>query len=191
MTTIAFDGRIMAADSQMSGVSQNLKILKIFPFATPNMRGIVGGCGEAAYLPEQFAWIMQDGGPNNRVPRELELLVITQQKRRRKPLAHMVEVSGHYVPVPLQYAIGSGGPYAQGAMAQGANAIEAVKVASGLDIGTGNSIFAYDFKTQDWVQRPPDDTIYRLTYLVDMFLAPENTINPQPETDHNDDADSD
>lgn len=48
-------------------------------------------------------------------------------------------------PVPLNrpYAIGSGSPYAWGAMDMGADAIKAVRVAAGRDTGTGGKIRSF------------------------------------------------
>ena len=45
-----------------------------------------------------------------------------------------------------RYAIGSGAPYAQGAMGMGADAVTAVKIASQLDIRTGGKIKSFKIR---------------------------------------------
>lgn len=51
--------------------------------------------------------------------------------------AWILEQPGEVVDVPTPWSIGSGGDFAHGAMAAGCSALEAVKIASCLDIRTG------------------------------------------------------
>ena len=62
--------------------------------------------------------------------------------------AWIVEKAGEVTQVSTPWAIGSGGSFAHGAMEAGATALQAVKIATALDIRTGNGFDAIKIITE-------------------------------------------
>jgi ATP-dependent protease HslVU (ClpYQ) peptidase subunit len=135
MTTIAFDGKTLAADSQSTTGSTRGRAVKIAKSADGF---VVAGAGEFAVVKQWIRWVL-DGRPAERQP-ELadEATVIVLEPRGRA-----VMFSGSAVSQPLprkQWAIGSGSDFALGAMAMGADARTAVKVACRFDVYSGGRV---------------------------------------------------
>ena len=136
MTTVAFDGKTLAADTLACWGTTPSYRTKIW--RTPKNKrwkaiGIAGNtynvlpvadfiCGRTTKKPKQFE---NDG---------MIMLVDKQNK--------LWMMDGQQVPVeaPMRFAMGSGGDFALGAMAAGKTAAEAVAIAATLDVNTGGKV---------------------------------------------------
>lgn len=140
MTTVAYRNGVMAADSQATS-SFKQKCQKIHKVGD----SIFGVCGSlsSAYLflewikHDRRDWVESERAPPSPLTDDdnfdaIELceegLFLWDGKLTRRP----VDIEF--------YAIGSGSDFAMGAMAMGADAVQAVKVANTLDPYTGGAI---------------------------------------------------
>lgn len=135
MTTIAFDGKILAADSRMIGSHiVQTRYTKLF-----RHKGIIWGfCGDTQYAPIFERWVKagmrHDAKPKIREDSEFAVLLI------KKGRAYYYTDEFEATPAGVPAAIGSGGDYAIAAMLGGANARRSVQIASRLDPNTGGHI---------------------------------------------------
>lgn len=135
MTTIAYCAGVLAADTRMSyGMSAihypNMKLFEAGGFA-------IGLCGDLRFAPVIRTWAEASFNPEA-LPEQVwnddhDILVMNAQGELFIALARAL------VPAPPCdfYAIGSGRMAALGAMACGADAVEAIRVAAQFDTGTG------------------------------------------------------
>lgn len=133
MTTVVYRSGVMASDSRFSGCYASVG-QKLFKRGTT----LVGICGDVPQALKFVDWYFNRTKP---VPvqgddeSQWEALVATPK---------VLEVWDHVlrpVPIPELYAaIGSGAPYAMGAMDHGAKAAEAVRIAIKRDINSGGTI---------------------------------------------------
>ena len=156
MTTIAYDGKILAADSLVT--CQYNRVGHVFKIKTASggklpMDAVIGFAG-VPNLSDCFIDSLKEGYPRGIDPQSLskdahyQALVIYRDGT--------VDEYDCSTPHPLnysptkqnQYAIGSGADYALGAMAVKSDAIEAVKVAIAYDVNSGGDIC--HFHTRDW-----------------------------------------
>lgn len=134
MTTIAFDGKIMAADSRMVGdfiePADAAKVHRI-------KGSLYGAAGTAESCELFFDWV-RDGKPGEKpkVGSDFEAL----EYDGKVLLWYGEKVRG--VKLGSPNAIGSGSKFAQAAMVCGKTARQAVKVAMQLDPGTGGRVRA-------------------------------------------------
>ena len=159
MTTIAWDGKIVAADSRLSGAWYDdrrggaCKIAKIESGRYANH--VIALAGRASMglrvlrlLGEGIALSAFD------IPVDAELSYVLFS-----PVGDHVEFCVQGDPFPLAgfapFALGSGQTFAMGAMFAGANAIEAVRIAIRLDEGSGGEVVAYDTTTMERVEVTP------------------------------------
>ena len=142
MTTIAFDGKTVAADTQVS-VGYSLmpgKTHKYFPLGGGSY---LLGAGLMSEIADWAEWIR--GGREGKPPRlrDSSLWLLTSTGKRKKVSA-ILKSSGssyvHLLDVNPPWAIGSGGEVALGAMGAGATAAEAVKIASRFDAFTNSKV---------------------------------------------------
>jgi hypothetical protein len=148
MTTIAWDGKVVAADSRLTGPwyddrrGLGIKLVKIGG-GGPNANCIACFSGRGA-LAIKLARLLAEGTAVRDLPivkeDECDLFVF-------RPNGEHLEVSRGGDPYPLKgyapAALGSGQAFAMGAMLAGASAIEAVAIAIRLDEGSGGNIVAY------------------------------------------------
>lgn len=143
MTTIAYDGYVLAADtmSQSSFIDQ-VPFRKIRTFSDC----WIAGAGTVGAILQWVDWYRsgadKDDYPYERLNGEDSLGGIFVVSRKTGKL-EVWGPSHPYACVEASYgvnALGSGEHFAMGAMLAGANAIEAVKVASKLDPGTGGKV---------------------------------------------------
>lgn len=127
MTTIATDGRIIAADSVM-----NWNNMHQGPFRKLHRTddAIIGCAGEYEATLEFVDWY-RAGGEKPALPDDLEALVLTADGVRY----YGSRCIGFEVPVPV--AIGSGSVIATAAMMAGAGPVRAVEIACVLDPASG------------------------------------------------------
>lgn len=138
MTTIAFDGRTMAADKRSVYDGCIHIVTKIFRAGDC----LVGGSGEFAFILAMVEWA--------RLGRDPAQFPASQRDKNDWQPTMVVEPNGRILlyertPHPIQWerrfgAIGSGKQYAMAAMLLGYTAREAIDVAAQLDPGTGNGI---------------------------------------------------
>lgn len=130
MTTIAWDGRSLAADRRMSGYMTTCKIY-------PIEGGYLAGAGIPDQIVEVAAWL-QEGADKPALPdaAESEFLIVRGNEAFWMTWPYLREVR---VREPFA-VLGSGGPYALGALAMGADAKTAVEVAAQFDTDTGGGV---------------------------------------------------
>ena len=141
MTTICWDGKTLAADKQATINNRPLlerdsKIKRIKYLGKP---ALIGVSGSLTLARKVVKWIEQgcdeDDTPSRGDNESFEVIVITSDDVLIYPNNYYPETMGN-----IRFAIGSGANYAEGAMAHGASAVEAVKISESLDIFTGYGI---------------------------------------------------
>ena len=134
MTTVVWVGKTLAADRRMAGY---MATCKIFPIEG----GHLAGAGTMDQLIEVAAWL-QAGDDKPKLPDEAESesLVVRGGEAFWLTWPYLREVK---VREPFA-ALGSGADFALGAMAMGADARAAVRVASQFDPHTGGGGDAVD-----------------------------------------------
>jgi hypothetical protein len=132
MTTIAWDGKTLAADRRMAGW---MTACKIFPLADGR---VMAGAGYMDDLAEVAAWL--NSGADDRdepsIDHDDDFFLLDGGKCYWLTMPFLR-------PLPVQEgyaAIGSGAPYALAAMACGKTAVEAVEIAAMFDPHTGNGV---------------------------------------------------
>lgn len=142
MTTIAFDGKTMAADKQSVGGSRKYQQhgCKIRAGSYHGQPALFSGAGTIVYCDAVIEWLqagMPDEGrpemPTN--PDSFTVLVATELG-----LFEYIDSLRPLALGPLKWAIGSGAEYALGAMAAGASAKRAVEIACTLDVNSGMGV---------------------------------------------------
>ncbi len=141
MTTIAFDGRYIAVDSQITHGDTKLATRKLFDLRTPEgLRMVVFGCGDWGSI-QLAAQCLQDG---QKLPKgDYNLLAWSEG-------GDVAELSGGVWASALGYdhlALGSGAFAALGAMKMGASAGTAVQIAAEIDVSTGLPVLVLDTRT--------------------------------------------
>jgi len=136
MTTVAWDGKTLAADSQGTIGGIRCKVAKILRSRNGFLAAAAGPAD--AILP-WLRWVAAGLKPDEQ-PEQLSdkgMVMIVDPKGR------VYTFEGSPVRMPLLdkfWAFGSGGELAMGAMAMGADARTAVKVAAKFDVYTGGRI---------------------------------------------------
>lgn len=134
MTTIAWDGRTMAADGRSTDddeVVLTWRMRKIF-----RAQGeLVGLAGDVAAMQRVRAWML--GGCQGKRPDHSEVAILVVRPDRQALIA---ESGGELVEVDTPCAIGSGRHHAVTAMDCGKTAAEAVALAMKRDACTGGEI---------------------------------------------------
>lgn len=135
MTTIAWDGKTLAADRRVTTeygqISTICKIFKTDDF-------IFAGAGELSDMLELSDWLLHDGKkPTFRADGTHGMFISLADGKvnlvvGKKP--RIIEM------IDNTCALGTGAGYAVGAMATGANAEKAVKIASLFDCFTGDQV---------------------------------------------------
>lgn len=140
MTTIAYDGHQMAADSACTGSFQ-------FHLVNPKIRRFrdsrFGPCiaGTADHLQDSelfFEWLVGTDKDKPSMHEHFTALVVTETR-----LLGLDDKLVEY-PVSAPFAIGSGELIAMGAMYAGAGAKESVEISIKLDSGSGGDIISID-----------------------------------------------
>lgn len=136
MTTIAWDGKTLAADKRVTFGMEIATTTKIF-----RINGMLVGCsGDASIGSSCVQWV-RDGMNKNNYP----------EAQRTDPCSLLVIHADGTInfygkaPDPLviedsHFTIGSGGEFAHAALYLGKTAREAVEVACALDSSSGNGI---------------------------------------------------
>ena len=151
MTTIAYDGEILAADGRVSrgGVIVSETFKKIVKRDCCGTEVLIASCGYARLSFLFIKWVENgmdlDEWEIEDPDEEYEGLVIAGEK--------VLSFSGDGLVMPFEapFSIGSGSELALGAMKAGKSAIGAVKIASETDIFTGGITTAYKRTSEGWI----------------------------------------
>lgn len=145
MTTIATDGKTIAADTLAVGRWKDSKRVQ----KVHSINGcLVGGAGELVEILRFKDWF-EAGCPEDNKP-DLEdsfSALVLYPDGTAKACYHKL----YFYDVGLPYAIGSGAEYAMGAMVAGATPEEAVIVASMLDNNTNDDVIVMGFEDREEV----------------------------------------
>jgi ATP-dependent protease HslVU (ClpYQ) peptidase subunit len=167
MTTLAFDGRYIAADGRCTSgsmiVGKNAKKLILIHGI---VRGeetemVLAGAGSFEGITIIKNWLESGGDFFSQDP-EATIPDVKECGVEGFVVTKAGELFG-WEPglVPLDQEVpamgGSGGPFAMAAMVAGKNAVGAVHVAMELDIGSGGQVTCFD--THAWAFIDPNDTL--------------------------------
>lgn len=164
MTTIAFDGKRLAADSQVCNgdVIAPIGIQKLWYIRHAGRNAVVGGSGTPTSimalarlflqnLPavrEHHAVLIAPTFPVDQGGSAIMLDVETRRVFHMGQDGSCVEITGS------QFACGSGREFALGAMFAGASALDAIKIAKQLDPWSGGEVYGVsldaDFDSANW-----------------------------------------
>jgi ATP-dependent protease HslVU (ClpYQ) peptidase subunit len=132
MTTIAWDGRTLAADKQSTWGGTPTRTRKIFRAKHPDGRVMIYGCAGLTHECQAYTrWI--DGEIEKPDFTDISILSIDQKGRIWYANQSMLWARI----ITKRWAIGSGCDYALGAMAAGKSAADAIRIASKLDVNIG------------------------------------------------------
>ena len=142
MTTLAYDGRLIAVDSQITQGDTKYTSRKVWEVSTPDGQDlVVWGTGTVPHIHACISALKE----GRKMPTgDYTLFVVGFQDGP-------VEFCGadEACPVPYAlYAAGSGSQAALGAMKAGADAARAVEIACTVDTNTGGPVVVYDLKTR-------------------------------------------
>lgn len=144
MTTVAWDGKNLVADTQGAHGNLKFKIVKAMKFSTETMGELmVGGSGDGADIHAFIGWVKSGMALKDfpAMPRDsITMLVINKYGAQR------FEASPWPLPVLEKFtAIGSGSDFAIGAMVMGADAEKALEIAKKYDLNTGGELTVLHF----------------------------------------------
>ncbi len=141
MTTVAWDGKTLAADKQATNNGYGVKVTKIWKL---NTGVIMAASGDLTLALELRYWLESGGDPSKFPPKQRTadftacMLAYPDGKLYKLedgPIPFEVESAVH--------AMGSGRDFALAAMYLGKSAVEAIEVASALDHGTGKGVDSF------------------------------------------------
>ena len=142
MTTICWDGEVMAGDSQ---VTCGGHIVHNSPKVIKEAGNLIGFSGDMVHFRAFVRWLCYDAEAKPDPKGEWNALVVTKDGEVRD-----YESCLEYAVVADKiYTIGSGGIIAKTAMLCGKNAFEAVRIACMLDIYSGGNIYYISHKTDE------------------------------------------
>jgi hypothetical protein len=139
MTTIACDGKSIAADGMISGngVIHDLNNVKVFRL---NSGGIVGVSGSAYYCAAALAYLNGEADSLD-VGDEFEAIILHPNGE-----CECMDGKGRSYPQTVPTATGSGTPFALAVMDMGFDAKEAIEAAAKRDCYTGGLIKVLDLE---------------------------------------------
>lgn len=140
MTTIAWDGKTLAADRQVTfhNSTADGEIMKI---ARAPDGSLTGSCGDLYSAGAWLRWFESGLGDRPPVADDFSALIV-----RRNGTLELHRQAGWVQLHAPRFTMGSGADYATGAMVMGADAVRAVHVAAMFDIGTGDTVDALELR---------------------------------------------
>lgn len=132
MTTIAWDGETLAADRQTTAGGTPYPTTKVFEALAPDGERWIYGCAGISGQCQEFTRRVNAG---QALPTFTDIAVLAINSRGEVWFA--TEAMMWERKQVERWAVGSGSDYALGAMAAGATAEHAVRIASSLDVNTG------------------------------------------------------
>lgn len=140
MTTIAWDGETLAGDKQATCGNTAYPTTKVFKVKVKGKKFLVGFSGDLAD-GQAFVKFVKRGFKDKPEFKNFTGIVVNQDGS----IARYDQDPNYCVMHLESYAIGSGCDYALGAIAFGATAVEAVLIATDLDIHTGLGVDSVSF----------------------------------------------
>lgn len=133
MTTIACDGKSLAADGLITGngMRHSLTTIKVHRLAGGS---VVGFTGSVFVYGDALAFLNGDKDTLD-IGDDFEAIILHADGR-----AECMDGKGRRYEQPSPCATGSGTAAALAAMAMGADAAQAVRVAMSIDVGTGGTL---------------------------------------------------
>lgn len=161
MTTVAYDGRFLAADgrSTIGNLISGKAVKKIFPMTIiangAEVQGVLAGAGSFQTLTIVKNHLERNDLFESELIPEIDpgsfqgLLVLET--------GEVYDLEDKLVPLPAEIpaAVGSGTDYAMAAMVVGKSAVAAVEVACELDVYSGGKISVFDTETWAFVDITP------------------------------------
>jgi ATP-dependent protease HslVU (ClpYQ) peptidase subunit len=150
MTTIAWDGETLAADRRCTyGGTPTLAAPKLFAVRQPGGEQLLYGLAGKSEWCAMFRRWVESGGKSDKPFAASQddagsAICIDGQRRIWLAWERLVWVRQF----EKRWAIGTGCDYALGAMAAGATAAQAVRIAATLDTATGNGVQILRFPRQ-------------------------------------------
>jgi hypothetical protein len=141
MTTIAWDGKTLAADSRATSNGMPYKVVKIFILVDGSLFAGSGDYGQIIAVKE---WLENPGMQKPDVSDFAGLLVTTDGV-----LFKLEDTLGRLPVYEAFHAIGSGRDFAMAAMHCGRTAREAIDIASLYDVFTGGDVVAFDIDRRE------------------------------------------
>lgn len=152
MTTIAYDGRIIAADSRITsgGYLSDDKFLKLRKIRIERRVLLAAAAGALVDILKFFKWV--EGGMDADLwdMDEENLEGVAFEVVKTKLVIRLFSEGPTPMDTMCPFAIGSGGQFAEGAMLAGATAIDAVKIAAKRDLRTNAKVTAYHLVGREW-----------------------------------------
>lgn len=167
MTTIAFDGRYLAADGRMTrgGIICSSTVKKTRVIKTV-IRGeetevIIGGAGSWNNIYAVIEWMKNNDVFNTDPDLQRPVFPDTNQEQpgyldhdvffiTQDGEVYCLDPFCRPAPYGAPFAEGSGFPFAQTALTLGQSAVEAIRTAMKLDTGTGGQITVFDVDEWKW-----------------------------------------
>lgn len=157
MTTVAYDGRFLAADgrSTVGNMISGKAVKKIFPMTIiangAEVQGVLAGAGSFQTVNIVKSHLERNDLFESELIPEIEpgsfqgLLILET--------GEVYDLEDKLIPLPAEIpvAIGSGTDYAMTAMVVGKSAVAAVEVACELDVYSGGKISVFDTETWAFV----------------------------------------
>lgn len=135
MTTIAWDGKTLAADRRATWGGTPVVVTKAARIKAPDgLWWLVGTSGHSAQCEAAMRWMAGRAGKPDDL-NDCSRIAVSP----RGDVWHATGVLWSLIG-RRAWAIGSGSDYALGAMAAGATAKQAVRIAARLDVSTGNGV---------------------------------------------------
>ena len=159
MTTISYKDGIIAADSQVSlgSLICNNDFNKVQRFDSQEFGSVyVGAAGTLSHIAEMFDFIdtIFSGEQPDAIKfgaEHFQVVMLTEDGELKEGLLTESSTNILWIDCEQPYAIGSGSHIAIGAMAAGATAEEAVKLASKHDCYTNDNVKVYCYKDLSYV----------------------------------------
>lgn len=149
MTTIAFDGKILAADSAMAW--GELFLPAAASKIMTDQKILIALAGKVTDGRALARWLMA-GETKDDFPRGIDDDVVLFAHDRKNG-SRFVGANGHSECVAAPYANGGGCEVAMGAMMAGANAVEAVRIACKLQVRSRGPIDYVIVGAEEWIIR--------------------------------------
>jgi ATP-dependent protease HslVU (ClpYQ) peptidase subunit len=140
MTTVAYDGESMSADTQATSGNRSFKSQKMFSLDDGSVVGFSGPCGLNVQLLNWFNTGMIPEEYPEDCKGKTEPYCFALHVRPDKSIWQYDSGPYPYLIMDKQAAIGSGADFAIAAMACGKDSSEAVKIAALFDTSTNNVV---------------------------------------------------
>ena len=136
MTVVVWDGKVLAGDRKSVLGGTPMRTRKVFRVIAPNKRvALIGYSGSNAFVRAHLAWLNGGDRPTFTHEKFDWAVMLVDDERKIWFRSWTADYWDRFL--CRRWAIGAGCDYALGAMDQGADAVEAVRAASRLDIGCG------------------------------------------------------